>query len=662
MQFRVYARDLPAGDSQHWASGFMDILIYHNVPDTDLPHLDTPITNNVFQEWLNGIFRHQAGPILTEVPLTRLDGAIMAARAFHMPDASVDVLSQFLDYYLVPAIYRPAMAGMVAAGIIRGHGSGQGAGLLAPLSGMTYGQAAALIVLTMGEVFYKSGVYYDITVPGNAVINSGGVNLVDVSIYGNLIITGHGEDIYLTGHFAHIVVDTTSPIVINGVVERLTILADDADVSISDTRLSKRGPPFVGITEPSPTPTAEPARTPRPIETSTPGPVITPAPVLPTPSPVPTPSPMPELTPTPAPEPTPSPSPEPTPSPSPEPTPSPSPEPTPSPTPEPTPSPSPEPTPSPTPEPTPSPTPEPTPSPTPEPTPSPEPTPTPPIKIGTPTLAADGSLNIQHPDGGYIVIPPSTQLFNLIDSLNPMDELILDNNEITGIILSDTPYTTTPGLIYIFDKLNPGDKILIDNGNITGVKLISDHNPTTLTGPGLNSLLDMEIHLGPNAEVQLDGLLGQLGNVLIVGTEGSSLEILPTASWIGATISITGDMSLDIAAASSMALLNFLHLNVVGEAELYFSSLSALATFIDLSEACSAVITTFNGVTIHVDESLPYVVALNMSGSQIRMELSDFPAAPPLDVKLINPNQTVWLEPNRILYLDENGILHYRYL
>lgn len=158
MQLRTYASDLPKENTRHWAAGFMDTLIYHNVTDASLPHFDTPITRNVFWEWINGVFKHQAQPLSYDAVLTRLDGVIMAAGAFHMPDASLEMLSRFLDYYLVPYTYRPTMAGMVDAGIIQGHGSGRGAGLLAPFDSMTHGQAAALIVLTMGEVFYEPGV------------------------------------------------------------------------------------------------------------------------------------------------------------------------------------------------------------------------------------------------------------------------------------------------------------------------------------------------------------------------------------------------------------------------------------------------------------------------------------------------------------------------
>jgi len=379
--------------------------------------------------WLDRVFGREEVSIPTG-SITRLEAAVLVARAFHMINDDIDVLLQFPDYYLVPEVYRPYLAALVTAGIMRGHGAGRMAGHLDPLGTLTTGQATALIAQSAGIIYHEAGAFNgDIFV--NGVINTGGVVLNDAHTSGNLIITGQGETIYINGDFAHVIIDTTTSVVINGFVERLTILAEGAVVEIVDGVVGKiyvwqdsrvfgtgeigeivyrnDGVGFELEINVSPTPTVTP--TPRPTATPIPAATQTPVPEY-IPTPVPTAAPIA------------------------------------------------------------------TPAPTQPPTPTPVPVP--------PTrgpIIDDGltrSFVITLPDGSTITITDSEAMFDLLNRLDSSDEIIIDGGNIVGAII-DRPSANFNGAGLI--NPNPPFELQIsDNTNLTISSIASNLHGLIIVG------------------------------------------------------------------------------------------------------------------------------------------------------------------------------------
>ena len=375
--FPVYVSAAQDTDTSHWAQRFVDTLYNLDIAHSIQP--DAPASVDMLNGWVAGVFRHRHYQLPGDVTLTRLDGILLVARAFYMSEVNPAILQRFPDYHLVSEADRPAVAAMVAARIVRGHGSGPKAGLLDPDSVLTQGQAAALLLLTAGPIFSEPGAVSDLFIPGNAVINTGGVVFDGVFVGGNLIVTGQGEPIKLRGHFEHLVVDTTTPILIDGTVGRLTILVEGAVVEFVDDESDEP--------EPTVSPTYTPVPTDEPVNRNTPMPdgdgesVASPTPV----PPVSTPGPSPGLV-EPSPGPTVSPGPSESPSPSPGPA-------------------------------------------------SPTPLPYTPITIPVGTPNQDGVF-VFGAAYRYIQVDPSDPLFSILDQLQPGDDVMITYPDITGVILN----------------------------------------------------------------------------------------------------------------------------------------------------------------------------------------------------------------------------------
>ena len=619
----------------HWAQEHINSLYaYHVLSAADAQTgPNTPVKPDDFDRWLYGIFRQASETQdITDISLTRLDAAMLVARAFYLSDGDPITLLRFPDYYLVPEDKRPSMAALVEAGIIRGHGAGQNVGYLDPLGTVTHAQAASLLAVTAGRIFFEPGLHAGIVLPGNGVINSGGVVLHDAEVHGNLIITGEGEVISIEGRFYHVIVKTTSPVRISGFVEHVTILADSALVEIMDGEINmlhiignnsqisgtgqvhdiNLGDPGMSFAKD----VAEPADAAANREpTPTPGSRVTPPPVINTPAPQEppqdTPGQIPGATPAPSPTPTSDPSPSPTP------TPDPSPSPTPTPDPSPTPSSEPSPSPTPTPEPSPSPTPTPDPSPSPSPTPDPSPTPTPsptPIPVPTPP-SSGGSFEIPIPGDTPLIIAPGNPLFNILNQLCPgNDHLIIENREITAAII--------------------------------------DNRAASFSGAGLtNPANPLEMRLTPSASLSLGGLQGDLSNLVIVGS-GNNIALQPNTAPITA-ISLQGNLNLD--ATAIVGSLNTITFNLIGSANLTIPTASNfLPIYLNLSGLTGSAQIVSHGVTISAAGAVNYYVGLmNASnffdGERLHLSFANVPDGTWMLYRNILAGSTVQLWPNHAI-------------
>ena len=635
----------------HWAHSYFFELFRHNaISESDLSAPNDPIEAHRLARWLDGVFVYTNYKYNIAINyISRLGAALWVARAFHMPAGDPGILSRFPDYYLVPEADRPTVAGLVAVGIIQGHGAGYDAGLLDPLGIFTNAQASALLVLTSGDIFSASGIYSGFVTAGNAVINTGGVVLHDADVGGNLIITGQGEPITISGRFYNVLVMTTAPVRINGFVERLTIIADNATVEIinsevgrlyvegdyafvsgtgqvNDVILSRpdllfisdiTDEPAMQIDVPTPMPGTNDYRVTPPPMTSTPSP--TPEPVLDIPdtpqnTPTPTPTPSPISTPMPTPEPTP------TPIPTPEPTPASTPIPTPEPTPTSTPIPTPEPTPTPTPESTPTPT----PTPTPEPTPTPIPTPAP-IPIPTPNPGDNGFpfFEIHVPGDEPLVIMPSNPLFHILYQLDSGDKLILDGRNITGIIIN-----------------NP-------SAALSGSNIV---NPVNL----------LEIRLAPTASLQLSGLQGDLSNLLIIG-DGNNIDLLPNTGLT--SLSVQGNLYFNADAIANAG--NPMVLNLVNNVNLYISSVAnAVPFYLNLSGASGEARIESRGITIYASQDVGYYVGLvnytgNLNNTGLHIILANAPNGTWAHFETMPLETTIRIKPNRVIVPISAALLHH---
>jgi len=239
------------------------------------------------------------------------------------------------------------------------------------------------------------------------------------------------------------------------------------------------------------------------------------------------------------------------------------------------------------------------------------------------------------------------------------DELVIDSSGIVGVILSQSPnLPASDGISYVVNKLNPGDELHISGNNVVGATV--SNSSLSLSAAGISGLPDMELHLGTGAGLQLAGLSGIVDNLIIVGTEGNMVEILPTAMMVSATISIAGDIAIDVSTASSFTNFNFVYLNMVGEVKLHLSPLPELPASLVLGGALSAQITTANGVIIHVPSAVTYGVQVSQSsGNTMNLLLSNLPIIPPSYNVDIHQNKIVYLEPTRIRYQNASDIWVY---
>jgi len=557
--------------------------------------LDGYISMATFHLWLDGLFQFN-NTNTTNTPLTRLEASLTAAQAFFMYDRCVSILSRFQDYYLIPEANRPAMAALVEAGIIRGHGSSSDTRLLDTDGNLTYGQAAALLALSAGPIFFEPGHYYGLNTPGNAIINTGGVHLYDAFVGGNLIITGQSSPIFINGNFSTIVVKTETPIHIDGYVEYLNIVVDNASITFAtEEPYSSMYTPTPSKTTPSPTP--QPPSTPAPSVTlplTTPAPSVTlppTTPELPSSSPIPTypptlisrPTPLPTLTPVLTPTPIPTPTPHQTPIPA---------------------------------------------SSTPTPTPQPN-HPLEPYPLGNPILInGNFAFVIDALNGQTITIDENNPLFGILYALHPLGQPIINYPLVTGAIAN-------------YDVNQP----LIE-----------------LCGQILDNLPSFELHLAPNVALKLDGLYGDLSDLVIVGIDNNEVTITPVLS--DTTISVSGSLILDIVDAASA--LNFHHftINLVGETNLYFYSFVTVPVRLELAtkDAIHPSSIKFNNILVHISSCADIIIPMtSLTNGNLQIYLPNLTPPPPLQPLILPQDSESWVEQHRFIYYNNAGIRQYRY-
>jgi len=512
---------------RHWAQDYTDILYAANVMDeTDIQvSTNNPVSNQDMIRWVGNVLG-RINISENDEPITRLDAFVMMAQLFFMELYDYDILLQFPDYHLIPLEYRPYIAALVSEEIVRGHGSGRMAGYLDPLGILTHGQAAALIAMTTGVIYFESGLYIN-DVLLNGVINVGGIIVDSVEVFNSILITGEGDTIYITGNFEHVIIDTTTLVVINGNAERITIIKEDAQIELVNSDVSvvhvHQNAMIFGIgrvneviiyrpeinfildvenkldveidiemTTNDPTPT--------PIPTPSPAPTLSNE-NLPVQVPVSTIKPMPTSIPqTPAP-----------------------------------------------------------------PTTTPTPTIPPNIVINTPLLY----------ESGYLVLHETIRL----DTSDPRYALI--------------------------SQLQDGDEVLLSGGDITGAKI---NSPSTIIDNTIltNPTSSFGLYLGSGVDFTLNGFIGNLSQLIVTGTPGSSVTI--PSSQPQTTVSLAGQLNVNISGSGGS---NFVF-NPVGTVDLNITSVSQFFRM-DLSGLVSDSTISYLGVSIEIGASLISAYALSFN-------------------------------------------------
>jgi len=124
-----------------------------------------------------------------EVFVNRMSAAWLMTSIFYVPEADTAVLQRFSDYHLIPQEDRAGWAGLVSAGIVKGHD----VGLLDPLGVITQGQFSALLLNTVHTVL-SAGQHSDLDIQ-NALINTDGVHIAGATAHTLFVSEGarHGD-------------------------------------------------------------------------------------------------------------------------------------------------------------------------------------------------------------------------------------------------------------------------------------------------------------------------------------------------------------------------------------------------------------------------------------------------------------------------------------
>ena len=173
----------------HWSDRYTNALLGYQVLPTCVLHPDEPLTLDAFGIRMSYLLGNEAVPAHV-AQLTRWEVAVYIQTAFRLEFADVSALYRFADYYLIPEFARPAVATLVANGIMTGHDCG----MLDPLGHVTHAQVSALLMRTAGTVFSSPGDFAGMRIATNALVNTGGVNISDTVIGGNLFITEGAYD------------------------------------------------------------------------------------------------------------------------------------------------------------------------------------------------------------------------------------------------------------------------------------------------------------------------------------------------------------------------------------------------------------------------------------------------------------------------------------
>ncbi|WP_238322972.1 carbohydrate binding domain-containing protein [Gorillibacterium massiliense] len=115
-------------------------------------------------------------------PVTRQDAAVMLAKAFSLQGGATDV-SKYKDSASISRYAQEAVQ------VLGPYMSGYPDKTFRPISIITRAEAFTLIDKVMGELFHAKGSYEKTAIPGNAVINTAGVELKNTSVAGNLYLT-----------------------------------------------------------------------------------------------------------------------------------------------------------------------------------------------------------------------------------------------------------------------------------------------------------------------------------------------------------------------------------------------------------------------------------------------------------------------------------------
>jgi len=147
-------------------------------------------TAGIIQGYPDGSFKPQA-------TVSRQDAAKMLATAFKLKQAesSANKLSQFADETSVSSYARLALEQLIAVGAIQGYNDGT----IRPLKALTRAEAITLLDRLSGTIIHQAGTYRDLTIDGSLVIRTGGVDLQNVTVKGEIYVTpGVGEaDLHL---------------------------------------------------------------------------------------------------------------------------------------------------------------------------------------------------------------------------------------------------------------------------------------------------------------------------------------------------------------------------------------------------------------------------------------------------------------------------------
>ena len=274
----------------HWAEEYTAALKGYGVLPEKIPVPEEAVTYEELEYILARMFGREVQSLEAE-PLTRLDGLLLAAEMFRLTGADPEYLNIFPDYYLVPEKHRETVAGMVAAGIVRGYYNEYEALILSPFSHLTHGQAAALLLNAAGTIISEAGGVSGL-IASNALVNTYGVTFTEAAVYGQLLIaegadggetallgtwarrvvmrssgeliiegsdvsfvelhpqsgarvwshnnapkvlciTGGMDTIHLYGEYFHVVVNSAAPVIIDGTIYRITVLAEGASVMLT---------------------------------------------------------------------------------------------------------------------------------------------------------------------------------------------------------------------------------------------------------------------------------------------------------------------------------------------------------------------------------------------------------------------------------------------
>lgn len=135
-----------------------------------------------------GIISGYGDMVRPKDPITREEAAAMLSRAFHLTDGSLPS-GKFKDNSLISDWARGSVGTLANKGFITGDNKGN----FNPKANITRGEVTSILDRMMAGYINKSGTYTS-SIEGNAVINTSGVELKDLTVSGDLIISEGVKD------------------------------------------------------------------------------------------------------------------------------------------------------------------------------------------------------------------------------------------------------------------------------------------------------------------------------------------------------------------------------------------------------------------------------------------------------------------------------------